>query len=61
MYEIMEITPGVRKVIAAGEDAEHIKQAALKDGMQTLRMCASRYVLEGMTSVSEMMKVSFDS
>jgi len=61
VYEIMEITPGVRKVIAAGEDAEHIKQAALKDGMRTLRMCATQYVLDGITSVSEMIKVSFDS
>lgn len=61
VYEIMEVTPNVRKVIAAGEDAEHIKQAALKEGMYTLRMSASNYVLEGITSVSEMIKVSFDS
>lgn len=61
VYEIMEVTPPVRKVIAAGEDAEHIKQAALKEGMYTLRMSATNYVLEGITSVSEMIKVSFDS
>jgi len=61
VYEIMEVTPNVRKVIAAGEDAEHIKQAALKEGMYTLRMSASRYVMEGITSIPEMIKVSFDS
>lgn len=61
VYEIMEVTPKVRKVIAAGEDAEHIKQAALEEGMYTLRMSATNYVLEGITSVSEMIKVSFDS
>ncbi len=60
VYEIMEVTPGIRKVIAAGEDAEHIKQQALIDGMYTLRMSATNYVLEGITSVSEMIKVSFD-
>lgn len=61
VYEIMEVTPKVRKVIAAGEDAEHIKQAALEEGMYTLRMSATNYVLEGITSISEMIKVSFDS
>ncbi len=61
VYEIMEVTPKVRKVIASGEDAEHIKQAALEEGMYTLRMSATNYVLEGITSVSEMIKVSFDS
>ena len=61
VYEIMEVTPKVRKVIASGQDAEHIKQAALEEGMYTLRMSATNYVLEGITSVSEMIKVSFDS
>lgn len=61
VYEIMEVTLPVRKVIAAGEDAEHIKQAALKEGMYTLRMSAANYVMDGITSISEMIKVSFDS
>ena len=37
-----------------------IKDQALKDGMSTLRMSATRYVLNGITSITEMKKVSFD-
>ena len=32
----------------------------MKNGMHTLRMSASEYVLSGITSFNEMMKVSFD-
>ena len=60
VYEIMEINEEVQKVIAKGGEAEHIKAAALENGMRTLRMCATDYVLNGITSVSEMVKVSFD-
>lgn len=60
VYEIMEITPEVKKIIAKGGDAEQIKQAALIDGMHTLRMAATDYVLQGITSISEMIKVSFE-
>ena len=60
VYEIMEVTPEVKKIIAAGGDAEAIKRAALIDGMHTLRMGATDYVLQGITSVSEMIKVSFE-
>lgn len=60
VYEIMDITPSVKKVIAEGGDAEHIKQAALEDGMRTLRMSATQYVIDGVTSIDEMRKVSYE-
>lgn len=60
VYEIMEVTPEVKRVIARGGEAEEIKNTALMEGMRTLRMCATDYVLQGITSVSEMIKVSFD-
>ena len=43
-----------------GMTADDIKKQALLDGMSTLRMSATRYVLNGITSISEMKKVSFD-
>jgi len=61
VYEIMELTHDLKNVIAAGGNADQIKEQALKEGMNTLRMSATRYVLEGITSVQEMKKVSFDS
>ncbi|MBQ0028095.1 MAG: Flp pilus assembly complex ATPase component TadA [Lachnospiraceae bacterium] len=61
VYEIMEVTHDLKLVIARGGTADEIKNQALKEGMNTLRMSATRYVLEGITSVTEMRKVSFDS
>lgn len=60
VYEIMQISPALKHVISHNGTAEEIKEVALKEGMHTLRMSASRYVLEGITCISEMTKVSFD-
>ena len=61
VYEIMEVTHDLKNVIAKGGNADDIKEFALQEGMNTLRMSATKYVLEGITSVSEMKKVSFDA
>lgn len=60
VYEIMEMSPKLKHIISKNGTAEDIKEQALQEGMHTLRMSATRYVLEGITSVSEMRKVSFD-
>ena len=60
VYEILEMTPKLKTIISKNGGAEEIKEQALKEGMRTLRMSATEYVLDGTTSVNEMMKVSFD-
>lgn len=60
VYEIMEVTQPLKTIISKGGTAEDIKNKALEEGMNTLRMSATKYVLEGITSVQEMMRVSFD-
>lgn len=60
VYEIMEVTPQLKHIISKGGEVEAIKAQALKDGMHTLRMSATELVLDGTTSVQEMMRVSFD-
>ena len=60
VYEIMELTHDLKLVISKGGSADDIKNKALQEGMNTLRMSATRYVLNGITSVPEMKKVSFD-
>ena len=60
MYEIMEVTPQLKHIISKGGEVEAIKAQSLKDGMHTLRMSATELVLDGTTSVQEMMRVSFD-
>ena len=60
VYEIMEMTPDLRLIVGKGGTANDIKKKALEEGMHTLRMSATEYVLDGITSLSEMIKVSFD-
>ncbi|HKM34417.1 MAG TPA: ATPase, T2SS/T4P/T4SS family [Lachnospiraceae bacterium] len=61
VYEIMEMSHDLKHIISRGGSAEDIKKQAMLDGMHTLRLSAAEYVLSGITSISEMMKVSFDS
>ena len=56
----MQITPKLKNIISKREGADILKEEALKEGMHTLRMSATDYVLDGTTSFSEMVKVSFD-
>jgi len=61
VYEIMKMTPKLKTIISKRLGADAIKEQALAEGMYTLRMSATEYVLEGITSYDEMVKVSFDS
>lgn len=60
VYEIMPVTPRLREVISKKGSAAKIREMALSEGMKTLRMSASRYVVDGTTCMAEMIKVSFD-
>ena len=60
VYEIMRMTPELKRIISHKEGAEAIKAQSLKDGMYTLRMSAAECVVDGITSFEEMMKVSFE-
>lgn len=61
VYEIMPITPDLKEIISKHASADEIKRIALNEGMKTIRMSAARCVLDGITSIDEMKKVSFDS
>ena len=60
VYEIMEITPKVKEVIAKHGNAEQIKDVALTQGMKTLRMSAAKYVLSGVTTMAELKRISME-
>lgn len=60
VYEIMPITPALRTEIAKRATTDEIRKTALQEGMHTLRDEAVRLVLEGITSYSEMIKVSLE-
>ncbi len=61
VYEIMVVTDDLKRVISKKMGAAAIKEQALKDGMKTLHMGGTDYVLEGITSFAEMARISFDS
>ena len=61
VYEILEVSPTLKRVITDGANADQIKDQAVKEGMLTLRMSATRFVLDGTTTITEMMRVSFES
>ncbi len=61
VYEILEMTQELKRIISKNGDAEEIKNQAMKNGMHTLKMSATEYVLSGVTSYHEMMRVSFDT
>lgn len=60
VYEIMPVTLALKEVIRQKGTSSQIMDIALKEGMKTLRMNAARYVLEGITSFSEMKRITFD-
>ena len=60
VYEIMEISSKLKHVIATRGSTGLIKETALEEGTQTLHMTAAEYVLEGITTIPEMLKVSFE-
>ena len=60
VFEIMEVTQALKSIISKGGDTDAIREKALEEGMNTLHMSAAEYVLDGTTSINEMMKVSFD-
>ena len=60
VYEIMPITPALRKAISKGETADNIEKIALSEGMNTLRMAAVDYVLKGVTTVEEVKRITYE-
>ena len=61
IYEIMKISPAIKRVISKNADAEDIKNQAVKEGMNTLKMAAANGVKEGITSVAEMIKATYEA
>lgn len=58
VYEIMEISPRLRDMIAARASSSMLRAAAVQEGMHTLHASARRLVLEGQTTLAEMLRIS---
>ena len=60
VYEIMEITPNLRGYIARRASTDTLREAAIDEGMLTLKQSVKRLVLDGTTSLTEMQRISVE-
>ena len=56
LYEVMEITEGIRDLIMVGATAVEMKRKALEEGMLTLRMSGLEKIKVGVTTVEEVLR-----
>jgi type IV pilus assembly protein PilB len=56
LYEVMEITEGIRDLVMVGATAVEIKRKALEEGMLTLRMSGLEKIKNGVTTIEEVLR-----
>ena len=56
VYEVMVMTPGIRKLVMQNVGAAEIRDAAIDEGMLTLRMDAWLKVMKGITTTEQMIR-----
>ncbi len=58
LYEIMTMTPAVRRLVTQDANDRAIREQAYKDGMKPLRVSGAMKVAAGITTADEVMKVA---
>lgn len=58
LFEVLEITKNVRKLITQKNDADVISQAAVAEGMKTMLDDGIDKILSGMTTIEEVLRVT---
>ena len=58
IYEMLTVTPALRKQIHPESDVAALRAQSLKDGMQPLRLSGARKVAAGLTTIEEILKVA---
>jgi type IV pilus assembly protein PilB len=59
LYEVMPLKEDLKDMIVKGANSTELKKAAIRLGMKSLRMSGMTKVKEGMTSVEEVLRVTF--
>nr|WP_127475656.1 GspE/PulE family protein [Sulfurivermis fontis] len=57
VYEMMALTPAVKKLISADCDIGRLRRQAIGDGMRPLRLNGAQKVANGLTTIEEVLKV----
>ena len=58
IFEMLQVTSKVRKLIFEGANQDLIKEQALEDGMQTLHDAAMEKMIAGITTIKEVIKLT---
>jgi general secretion pathway protein E len=58
IYEFLRMTEGIKSLVLKTSDANQIKQAAVAQGMKTLRDDGIRKAVEGGTTISEVLRIT---
>lgn len=56
LYEVMALTPALRRMILQGGSADELKELAIEEGMLTLRMDGIMKLRKGITTLEEVVK-----
>ena len=56
LYEVMTLTPALRRMILQGGSADELKEKAIEEGMLTLRMDGIMKLRKGITTLEEIVK-----
>jgi type IV pilus assembly protein PilB len=59
LYEVMPLKEELKELIVKGATGADLKKAAIQSGMSTLRMSGLTKIKEGMTSIEEILRVTF--
>jgi type IV pilus assembly protein PilB len=59
LYEVMLLKEEIKEMILEGASADELKKTAVRLGMKTLRMSGLAKIKEGITSIEEVLKVTF--
>jgi general secretion pathway protein E len=58
IFELMLVDDDIRGLVSQNIDSKTIKQTATRKGMRTLRADGARKVLQGITSVAEVLRAT---
>ncbi len=58
LYEMLLMSPGLRKLVTPGCDVAALREQAYKEGMKPLRISGAQKVASGLTTIDEVLKIT---
>jgi type IV pilus assembly protein PilB len=58
LYEVMKFSDSLKEMVLQGASTAELKTSAIKSGMKTLRMSGTEKILQGITTIEEVGRVT---